>query len=290
MKPSRSSRSSTGSNFSRATTTYSVPIKYAPSITRDSISYSRPTAEITTSPSDDIISTVLPSRPRHIPSVIPSPLGSGNLPLFPISPSIPTQYTTPVSPSITTQYTTPVQTSNMPRVKASNLTTPSTMSPLFPSSPTTQTLGVSVGVSVGDSSKVNSNIDGPKSDCVEKKHTSTNRSARNTAEEFSNRRLKRIKGITTELENMGYSNKEVVIGKKGWFGKIKLGFESFGSDLKSIYVKYDGIARRKLLWTLWERGNGNYNSYEEFKNSWNPDIKVWKKIRTEIKMSLKKDV
>ncbi len=305
-RSSRISRSSNRSSVSRATTTYSVPIKYAPSITRDSISYSRPISELYKADSSVSRVTgnmVLPSRPRYIPSVLPSPLASGTLPLFDNTPeAVPKVFNTmsplfPVSPSIPTQYTTPNLSTSIPqRVKASNLTTPSTMSPLFPSH--SHVIGNTVadssnviGNTVADSSNVNSNIiDDSNSDCVVKKHISTSRSARNTAEAFSNRKLKIIKGITTELENIGYSNKEIEIGKKGWFGKIKLGFESFGTDLRSIYVKYDGITRRKLLWTLWEGGKGNYNSYEEFKNSWNPDTKVWKKIRTEIKMSLKKDV
>lgn len=257
IRSSRISRASNTSSVSRATTTYSVPIKYAPSITRDSISYSRPISElykagVVRTTSDDMISTVLPSRPRHIPSVIPSPLASGDLPLFDthttpkIVPNVPKTMSSlfPVSPSIPTQYTTPVLSSNIPQgVKPSNLTTPSTMSPLFPPSLHSNTLGTAVVDSVNPNI-----IDGSKSDGVVKKHISTNRSTRNTAEEFSNRRLKIIKGITSELENLSFSNKEVVIGKKGWFGKIKLGFESFGTDLRSIYVKYGGITRR--IWLL----------------------------------------
>ncbi len=309
------SSTSNPSNVSRATTTYSVPIMYAPSITRDSISYSRPTSDlhrisgVVQRPTNDMVSTVLPSRPRHIPSIIPSPQPSGNLSLFPDSTSIATQYIAPTSsgynppritkptnltsPStITTQYTTPSRSPyNPPSItKPSNLTTPDTMSPLFPASIHSH----NVGNTVSSSPNVNLNTrDGFKCDSVVNKHISSeNASTINTTKEFSNRRHKIIEAVTTEINelNRGYSSKEVVIARKGLFGKIRLGFESFGSDIKSIYVKYDGITRRKLLWTLWEGGTEKYNSYEEFKNSWDPNTKVWKKIRTEIKMSLKQEV
>ncbi len=118
------------------------------------------------------------------------------------------------------------------------------MSPLFPSSLHSH----NAGNTVSNSPNVNPNTrDEFKCDSVVNKHISSNNASTiNTTEEFSNRRRKIIEGVTTEL-NRGYSSKEVVIARKGWFGKIKLGFGSFGSDIKSIYVKYDGIARRKLL-------------------------------------------
>ena len=65
-----------------------------------------------------------------------------------------------------------------------------------------------------------------------------------TNAEFSRRRDIISREIKTRLNT---SNKKVVIAKKGLFGKIKLGFKSLGTDLSSIYIKYDSITRRKLL-------------------------------------------
>lgn len=108
-------------------------------------------------------------------------------------------------------------------------------------------------------------------------------------DEFHVRRRRVINAVDAQLST-GSICKEVVIGKKGLFGKIKLGFESLGGNINSIYVRYDSIFRRKSLWTLWENNKGVYNSYEEFKESWNPDTKVWQKIKNELKVSVKKEV
>lgn len=75
------------------------------------------------------------------------------------------------------------------------------------------------------------------------------RSPLNSAEH----RKKRAKIILENLDNIyrennrGLSSKEVVIAKKGMFGKIKLVFESFDDNLKTIYLKDDNVIRRKLL-------------------------------------------
>ena len=98
----------------------------------------------------------------------------------------------------------------------------------------------------------------------------------NIDKEFARRRELITNAIEAQTGGV-LSSKEVVIGKKGFFGKIKLGFESLDSNLKSIYVKYDSIGRRKLLWTLWENTRGNYSSYTEFKESWSPDTNILNK-------------
>ena len=60
--------------------------------------------------------------------------------------------------------------------------------------------------------------------------------------------------------------------------------------MHSIYVRYDSWGRRKLFWTIWENRRGNFSCYEEFKDSWNPDTKVWKTIKDELKINLEKKV
>lgn len=71
----------------------------------------------------------------------------------------------------------------------------------------------------------------------------------NTSEEFSSRRRKITEGYAIELMNInrGYSSKEVVIALKGFFLLNKMSLTSYNENLKSIYLKYDGITRRKLL-------------------------------------------
>ena len=143
---SRSSHTSRSSNASASNaskvTTYSVHIKYAPTpyFTREYRSYSRPITGVSisrpvselysrpiselykaegvvrTPTKDMLVSQVLPSRPRDISSKLPSLIASGNLSLFQTTPQV-------------------VNVTKTPRIKASNLTTPSTMSPLFPLPP-----------------------------------------------------------------------------------------------------------------------------------------------------------
>jgi len=83
---------------------------------------------------------------------------------------------------------------------------------------------------------------------------------------------------------------EVNIAKKGVLGKVKLGFKYLDSKihksqskLDSIYVKYNDISKRKFIWTVWEKERGNSCSYAEFKESWDPNTKVWKEIKKHLK-------
>ena len=241
---SRSVRTSVAS--SRATSTYSIPIKYVPSITRDSISYSRPlsgidsrpvselyssrrvlelsrTGGVTITPTKDMVSQVLPSRPRHIPSTVPSPVSSINLPLFEDNSQV---VNAPKAPNI------------------SNFTTPTTISPLFPTSSTNYSksniLGSNISpkvlspVSHVDSNNnsiskpvINSSTvkpivqEGIVADnvVVNKTLSNSTTSTLNTKEEFKIRKRKVVEGIARELTelNRGYSSKEVVLAKPGFF-------------------------------------------------------------------------
>lgn len=131
---------------------------------------------------------------------------------------------------------------------SSNLTTPNTGSPLL--TPTQVNSGLSKSALKYTPSHC---LDGSKSLIQPStQNTSSTRlfptspSSIDTNGEFSRRRDIISKEIKTKLDTT-YSNKEVVIAKKGLFGKVKLGFKSLGTDLTSIYIKYDSITRRKLL-------------------------------------------
>lgn len=65
-------------------------------------------------------------------------------------------------------------------------------------------------------------------------------------DKFHVRKRKVINAINAQLSTGSICN-EVVIGKKGLFGKIKLGFESLSRNINSIYIRYDSIFRRKSL-------------------------------------------
>lgn len=44
------------------------------------------------------------------------------------------------------------------------------------------------------------------------------------------------------------------------------------------------------MWTVWENRRGHYNSYDEFKESWSTDTKVWKTLGRDLKVSLENKV
>lgn len=79
--------------------------------------------------------------------------------------------------------------------------------------------------------------------------------------------------------------------------RLKLGFNylegksSNGKEnISSVYIKYQEIGKRKFYWTIWEQRKGNYNSYNDFKQSWDRDTKIWKTIANKLKSDLKSDL
>jgi hypothetical protein len=58
------------------------------------------------------------------------------------------------------------------------------------------------------------------------------------------------------------------------------------SNVDTVYIKYHDLCKRKFVWKLWERKSGNYETYADFKESWDPKTSIWQ----EIKQRTKKDV
>lgn len=109
--------------------------------------------------------------------------------------------------------------------------------------------------------------------------------------------MKNVKEKIQAEVHGGYSSKEVVVPKEGLLDKVKLGFKYLDSKkypleskLDSIYIKFKESSKRKFYWTIWESGRGRYESYLDFKNSWNPDTKIWKQIKNEIKKDIKTEI
>ena len=63
---------------------------------------------------------------------------------------------------------------------------------------------------------------------------------------FNVQRQRVINAVNTLLFT-GLICKEVVIGKKSLFSKIKLGFESLNGNINSIYMRYDSMFKCKSL-------------------------------------------
>jgi hypothetical protein len=60
--------------------------------------------------------------------------------------------------------------------------------------------------------------------------------------------------------------------------------------MDSIAINYHDKSKRKLFWTLWERKSGNYESYEDFKRSWDPHTSIWDEIKNRTSKDVKADV
>lgn len=104
-------------------------------------------------------------------------------------------------------------------------------------------------------------------------------------------------GVRVSQDSPIVSSQEIVVKKRGLLGKFKLGFNYFGdkftsstSKVESVYVKYHDISKRKFFWTIWEKRHGNYESYEDFKRSWDPNTNIWKEIRERTKTDMSTDV
>jgi len=85
--------------------------------------------------------------------------------------------------------------------------------------------------------------------------------------------------------------------KRGIFGKIKLTFKLIDSKLEakisnmdSIAIKFHDKGKRKFFWTIWEKKSGNYDSYEEFKSSWDPKTNIWAEIKGKTNNDVRTDV
>ena len=90
---------------------------------------------------------------------------------------------------------------------------------------------------------------------------------------------------------------EIIVPKEGLLDKLKLGFKYSGSKfnnskskLESIYIKYYDVSRHHFYWTIWESDRNNFDSYKDFKKSWDPKTKIWKEITSHVKRSIRDEI
>lgn len=107
------------------------------------------------------------------------------------------------------------------------------------------------------------------------------------------RREKIIQNVHQKASALEYTN-EIVVPKDGLWDKLKLGFKYTGSKfsnskskLESIYIKYYDVNKRHFYWTIWESDRNNFDSYKDFKKSWDPKTKIWKEITSHVKRNIK---
>ncbi len=96
--------------------------------------------------------------------------------------------------------------------------------------------------------------------------------------------------------NVEFANQEVIL-KQGKWGKIKLEFKALGgkfsngiSKIDSLYLHYKEIGKRHLIWAIIEEDSNNFESYQDFKKSWDSNTDLWDEIKKKVKNDIKGDI
>ena len=74
-------------------------------------------------------------------------------------------------------------------------------------------------------------------------------------------------------------------------GKFNLVFKYFDLDkFTDVCIKYKDRMKCKFFWVIWEKERGNYASYEEFKEEFDPNTKIFKRIEKDTTRDLTQEV
>ncbi len=183
-------------------------------------------------------------------------------------------------------FITPVNQPDAPRM--SNNTTPRTMTPLFGS--TEQVHQYSVNQTADQHSYRNSEASVAYTNDTTHATLGPNRSEAHI--NWPARRYQISRAIGNGLEEGQFFNEELRVPSSQIQGKLKVGirFQDEKSNIQSLYVKYRDLAKRKFFWNIWEKNHGEYNSYEEFKENFDPKMNIWKEIAKTTRGDSSKDI
>jgi len=92
-----------------------------------------------------------------------------------------------------------------------------------------------------------------------------------------------IRDYCTYVDNF-HKNKNSILSK------ISLCVETTKNNITFIYIKCNETGKRKFLWTIWERNRGKYDSYKQFKQSWDSNSNIWSSIKKDIREDIKAEV
>jgi hypothetical protein len=76
-------------------------------------------------------------------------------------------------------------------------------------------------------------------------------------------------------------------------GKFKLGINFLDNTLNTldrVYIKYTNMAKTNMAWKIWYKHRGDYSSFEEFKQEFDPKTKVLKEILKSTKHDVRQEV
>lgn len=78
--------------------------------------------------------------------------------------------------------------------------------------------------------------------------------------------------------------------KEGILSKISLCVKTANNNVTFLYLKCNEIGKRKILWTIWERNRSKYDSYKQFKQSWDSKSGIWSSIKEDIREDIRDEV
>lgn len=117
------------------------------------------------------------------------------------------------------------------------------------------------------------------------------RAFENAREEVKRRYKERMTEKLYDVANPTLKHKEVEILNSPTRGRASVGFKYYNrKNVWSLYVKYHDIAKRKFFWNIWEKDRGNYNSYEEFKTNFDPNMNIFKEIARVTKSDISNEI
>lgn len=78
--------------------------------------------------------------------------------------------------------------------------------------------------------------------------------------------------------------------KHGVLSSINLGIKTYKNNIVFIYLKFQEIGKRKVLWNIWVKHSNKYESYKHFKRSWDSNTNIWSKIRKDVRENIKAEI
>lgn len=115
----------------------------------------------------------------------------------------------------------------------------------------------------------------------------------NKANGIETRTFQKKARMFEDLANTKFKTAKVKIPAKLLAGEeLSLRFKrsSDSGDIKGIFVKFRDVAKRKFYWNIWEKGRHNYETYDQFKTNFDPNMNIFREIAKTIKTDVSKEI
>ena len=78
--------------------------------------------------------------------------------------------------------------------------------------------------------------------------------------------------------------------KHGMLSSLSLGIKTINNNIVFLYIQIKEIGRRKILWNIWDKNRGKYESYTHFKRSLDSNTSIWSKIEKDVREDIRRQV